>query len=673
MILQTSEEDRARLMSVLAWRMRNTNPDRALKLAKSALALAEKHDQPNYMALSYNVLGHYHSYRNVIDSAIYYFYQEIAVAEQYQLIEYKVYAYQNLGNIHLRRSHYDSALYFYQQTRQLNAESGSLKSLATSQTNIGLIYFMKGEYADALDYYYDAYRIYKDSLESKAGFGAVLNNIGDVFLELHDYQKALSYYQESITISEQMKDHRRLCTGLRQSGKVRAILGDTVTAEQNFTRAIGYAQALNDPVAEVASVKERAIMLLNTGRTREARHFLQAYENMIAGLQNDAQKAEVRYIFGQASFKEKAYLEALAYLNKALKISEEKQSLRLQADVNKSLFLLCTELGKYQQANQHARRFITLTGQLGDESIVKVLSAYQKYEREKADKELAGVHLKIESQERASADQQKKLILVIAVLVGLVCLAVMWHFYMLFRERSARQLHLLREQVHQQKIKTMATEQEMKSIEARLEGEENERERLARDLHDGIGGSLGGLKLQLSGFHLRTEEVYQLEQMIDGVYQEVRMISRNLTSPAIRDHELTGLIRKYLEDLMSGDEVSLEIHCFPEEELNQLEDRIKTDLYRIIQELTTNIFKHAKASEISVQLTIHTGYINLLVEDNGIGFDVGSEIEGIGLINVSSRIRLWQGNLEISSLPGKGTIINIDIPYSKTQYNEQAN
>ena len=119
--------------------------------------------------------------------------------------------------------------------------------------------------------------------------------------------------------------------------------------------------------------------------------------------------------------------------------------------------------------------------------------------------------------------------------------------------------------------------------------------------------------------------------------------------------------------------MELEIHCFPEEQLNNLEDGLKTDLYRIIQELATNIHKHANATEVSVQLTIHTGYINLLVEDNGQGFQVSDEIEGIGLVNITSRVRLLQGNFEINSHPGKGTVANIDIPYSKTHNNEQTN
>ena len=672
-IQSTPTPDRARVMSLLAWRMRNTTPDRARELAIAAVELAQQYQLPEAEALSYNVLGHYHSYRNVIDSAYYYFRREIIIADKHGLPAYKVYAYQNLGNIHLRRSEYDSALYFYQQTKILNSKSGSLQSLATSQTNIGLVYYMKGEYPNALDYYYDAYRIHNDSLNSKAGFSALLNNMGDVFLALHDYEQALNYYGHSSRISEQAADWRRLCTSLRQSGKVLGLMGDTALAEERFEAAEKYAQELKDPVAIIACIKERAILLLETGRPGEARKSLKSYQSMIEGLQSDALKAEVLYIFGRALFTEKAYASALAVLMEALEIAREKESLSLQVAVNKTLFLLCTELGKHEKANLHALDFIDLSDQLKDKGIIKVLGAYQKYEQEKGDKELARMNLAIASQERASADKQKTLVLVIAILLGIVLVAFMLYFYRLFRERAAHQLHMLKDQLHQQKIAAMARDQELKAIEARLDGEENERERLARELHDGIGGTLGGVKLQLSAFQLTPDHTAQIVTMIDEVYEEVRMISRNLVSPAIRDHKLTDLIRKYLEDLMPGREMELEIHCFPEEQLNNLEDGLKTDLYRIIQELATNIHKHANATEVSVQLTIHTGYINLLVEDNGQGFQVSDEIEGIGLVNITSRVRLLQGNFEINSHPGKGTVANIDIPYSKTHNNEQTN
>ena len=206
------KEKKPVLYNRIAWKYRNSNPEKSYQLAMSGLKLSRLLNNTSQFAFSHNVLGVYHAYQNNHDSALYYFKNQIDFSEKNSLADFEAYAYQNIGNMYYRMALFDAALENYLSTEKEYQRIGSMSNLAKAKTNIGLVYFEKGNYSKALNYYHEAQELFRDSTAGKEGLGALLNNMGDVLFELLDYDKALNYYEESIVINKEQIDFRRLCT-----------------------------------------------------------------------------------------------------------------------------------------------------------------------------------------------------------------------------------------------------------------------------------------------------------------------------------------------------------------------------------------------------------------------------------------------------------------------------
>lgn len=186
-------------------------------------------------------------------------------------------------------------------------------------------------------------------------------------------------------------------------------------------------------------------------------------------------------------------------------------------------------------------------------------------------------------------------------------------------------------------------------------------------MHDGVGGSLAWLKLSLSNLQAESNCPTLLEEIehLEKTYQEIRKISHNLTPISFKKNSLPITIENYLNRTFPDLEIGICFQCYPEEELENLTYEQKICVYRIIQELSNNIQKHALATNVNIHLTGHESYLTIMVEDNGRGFDPKKTKYGIGFRNIQKRITLFNGKMEIDSERGNGTTIIIDIPYTK--------
>ncbi len=233
------------------------------------------------------------------------------------------------------------------------------------------------------------------------------------------------------------------------------------------------------------------------------------------------------------------------------------------------------------------------------------------------------------------------------------------------------QKRLVQNRLANQKINDLLQQQEINSLQGVLAGQEKERQRIATDLHDKLGAILGMVKLHFSAVEeridvLRDDNKKQYDkanELLDKASTEVRNISHNLLSgvlvkfglvPALQDLkdtvEATGKLKV---QLVAGDQTG-----------GRLSGEQELQVYRIVQELISNILKHAKATEAVIQLNRTNGEINLIVEDNGVGFDVEAarQKQGIGLKNLEARAAKLKAKLHFDSGKGAGTTVSVDIP-----------
>ncbi|WP_282635877.1 ATP-binding protein [Sphingobacterium thalpophilum] len=243
--------------------------------------------------------------------------------------------------------------------------------------------------------------------------------------------------------------------------------------------------------------------------------------------------------------------------------------------------------------------------------------------------------------------------------------AVVLLFYAYWqRSRTLRQ----KEHLHGLEIEKNNQQNEIKNLTAMLAGEEKERTRLARDLHDGLGGLLSGAKLGLSSLSEGPSEASSVKDgisksiaLLDNAVDELRRLAHNLMPDLIIKYGLKEALQDYAARMSH---VKCQVEC----EFLQFESKLTAEqeisLYRIIQELVNNALKHARASNILIQLSSYNERLHLTIEDDGRGFDTNTvDLQhSAGMHNVRSRLSFLHGDMKIRSVVGEGTTIEIEIP-----------
>ena len=211
-------------------------------------------------------------------------------------------------------------------------------------------------------------------------------------------------------------------------------------------------------------------------------------------------------------------------------------------------------------------------------------------------------------------------------------------------------------------------QKEITKLEALIDGEENERKRIAQELHDGLNGDLSAIKYRLSTLEdsclsaIHNENLIRIINMVDESCDQVRSISHNLMPASILEYGLVESIREYCLKINSSGNFKIDFQTFGGN-LSFIK-KTETVIYRIIQELVTNILKHAKATEAIIQFNHRDEELFITVEDNGIGFDTSKIYEGIGHKNIQTRIDFLNAQINVDSTT-KGTSYTILIDLNK--------
>ena len=221
-----------------------------------------------------------------------------------------------------------------------------------------------------------------------------------------------------------------------------------------------------------------------------------------------------------------------------------------------------------------------------------------------------------------------------------------------------------------QKNLTLLKEQEITTINAMVDGQEKERQRIAEDLHDNLGSVLATLKLHFENLKINTEKKKidqntlfdKTENLIDEAYLKVRRIAHAKNAGVIANQGLLVAIQMMAEKISSADKINIEVIDYGLDK--RLENSLEITVFRIIQELTTNIIKHAEAKNATINIALYDKNLNIIIEDNGLGFNIDKVNlkNGMGISSIKTRVEHLKGTFEVDSTIGKGSSIIINIP-----------
>jgi len=239
-------------------------------------------------------------------------------------------------------------------------------------------------------------------------------------------------------------------------------------------------------------------------------------------------------------------------------------------------------------------------------------------------------------------------------------------FYLIQKNTKRKQKLAEQEKaLESQKLATVLKEQELTSIDAMIEGQEKERQRIANDLHDDLGGLMATVKLHFNALKDKdSPELFdKTNNLIEEAYQKVRSVAHAKNSGVIAKQGLLKAVQNMAGKVSVSNKIQIEVLDYGLD--NRLENSLELTLFRVIQELITNVIKHAEATEATIHITNHEDSINIMVEDNGKGFNpkqITKTNTGMGISSIDKRVEHLDGTLTIESEKNKGTTVIIDLP-----------
>jgi len=221
----------------------------------------------------------------------------------------------------------------------------------------------------------------------------------------------------------------------------------------------------------------------------------------------------------------------------------------------------------------------------------------------------------------------------------------------------AEQLSIQSKQIEQDKLLR---------ISSVIDAQENERQRLSRDLHDGLGQMLLAVKMKLEQAKKSSNEknistITEAIELIKNTIAEIRTISNDLMPTVLANFGLTEGLNKLCRDSLQNSSIDFDFICNNLENIN-FDEKEQIYIFRIIQEIVNNIIKHSNAKEAQIKIFNENDTLNIIVKDNGMGFDSTLNKSGNGLKNILERTKLLNGSLLINSIINQGTTIQISIP-----------
>ena len=378
-------------------------------------------------------------------------------------------------------------------------------------------------------------------------------------------------------------------------------------------------------------------------------------------LRGNYQVAQYHHAIGRTYLKLGDLPQAYTYLQRA-----EKEALEAQSQ--DTYYLVCRDLGEYYAKigqTAQAYRYIQQYTQLNDSILraeTRQYSAYLEAAFESERKESEILRLKTEKLEQSLILKQRNTYLLLSL--GFLILGGIYFGFKSKNDRQRRQLLEQDKKLQDEKIISLEKEQQVISLQSMITGQESERNRIARDLHDGLGGLFSTVKMYFSTLQheqptLGAHPLFQKSmELIHSAAEELRRIAHNLMPEVLLKLGLINAIQDLCNNIQGSRLLKISLQAYGME--NRLNPQTEIMLYRIVQELLNNILKHAQATQVIIQFNRHQEKLSITIEDDGQGFNVSEENAGAGLKTIQSRVSYLNGELNIDSAQGLGTTVMME-------------
>lgn len=556
----------------------------------------------------------------------------------------------SMGKAYTIKARYEEGMKLWQEgIRYVYLTGSDPKLLAAFYSNIGVLYGIKGEYSESLDILLKALKFAEMVHLNDAGMGVAYNNIATVFLRIPNtpLEKTQYYLERAAFHAVQSKDNKLLAAILANQGTMYEQHKDWSKSKVFFDSALTIAYKNGLIETQYSILLSMGEFYLSNNKTLEGLHSLEAAESLDQRGINPYYKTLTNLRIGEAYSQLKDYDKAKFYVMKADTASRKLGIVSYRYQVYESLSRLYKQTGDYKKSLEYYQLYTAFNDSILKQNTLNYISEMDiKYKSVQKEKEITKNRLTIVNQQNRLTRNN------VFIALGFAC-SVLLAIVLFITIKSAKQ-----------RQKLILKEKSIDNLKSMIEGEEKERIRIARELHDGIGGMLAAIKFNFNTLSREAtaeenEKLKEIKSMLESTSNEVRMVAYNLVPDILIKFGLKQALQTYYNSLSNEHlNINLQFHG-----RTALIDKPKElILYRIIQELVQNVIKHARATVIDMLLMEYDNHINLTFEDNGIGFDIDKIKAGLGIQNIRSRVESLQGTMSVVSLENQGTSVHIEFP-----------
>jgi signal transduction histidine kinase len=629
-----SDSMRMETLLQLGWDVAFYNSDSARMYLYECIAIAEKKKDNIKIGSGYAYIGSSFFKTDDYDSALHYY----KIAEKYFARDTSPEGRENIivnrmsmGTVALQQGDHEKAIRYYLQVidNVTNLSSGDWANLLTAYANTGLVYNDLEQYEKALFYHREALNISEKHSEELNKQAQVVMFVAMDHLNLKKYDSTLFYLNKAERIVKKINGNYFYSIFYGLQGRYYNDIKNYTAAISSSRQALAYSNKANQKFQVANALQQLGISYF------ELHNFAESIRNFLQAL----------FIYREIKDKTRE-LHTLGYLSEAN-----------------------TTANNYPEAVKFYQQYISLGDSLQEAATQKKINEIEnKYQSEKNQATITSLQ---KDNWLQKVELKQKRTFNIALLGGCALLLLLAGLsYKNFKNKQ--RLLLQHEKLHQQQIRELKKERKLMAAKSVMKGQEEERSRLARDLHDGVGGLLSGVKLSMSNMKgnvfLSEENAQSFNNVVTQLDQsiaELRRVSHNMMPEALIKYGLKEALENYCENFnlsagkasLSG-EIKVQLQTYGMDQ--RIEQNTEIVIYRMIQELLNNVIKHAGAKNVLVQLVREGNHFNLTVEDDGKGFDIHEIKEGAGLANIKARAEYLGGNVDIVSKKGEGTSVHIE-------------
>jgi len=588
------------------------------------------------------------------DSALYYGNLAVALAKKLNYPKAIGQTLNDRGIIYNDLSDYDLALADYTESLEIRKKLNDSLGVAAAYNKIGIVYQKQGAYAKAIESQLQALRLF-EALGKTAYIALVQNNVAILHSNLGNLDKALEMHFEALETRLLIGDAFSIAMSHANIANVYFIKADTAKAIEYYQLAVPVFRTLNHSEGLSTSLHNWASCYINSNPGR-ALELLNEALKIRKAMGDEKMQASTHASLGNVLLNLGQNQQARFHLIKGLKLAKSAEVLAEQLSIYQNLARLYKSMNKADSTFYYFEKYTALRDSAYNADLRQDFAELQtRYESERKEAEIELLSEKNKVSDLKLQKRQSQMWLLLVGFIGLAGIAILAYFRYRERQRARFQTALIKEREA--------------GLQAVFDATEEERTRIAKDLHDGVGQQLSGLKMgwqKLLGdlSQIQPEVAPQaaaLTEVLDEACVDVRSISHQMMPKSLQTFGLVPAMDDMLRKSLGTAGINYEFENFGLDK-KRFDSRVELTVYRVAQELINNIIKHAKAGSVSVQLMTNSANLILMIEDNGKGFNFEKAERGLGLLNINSRLNTVGGDVDFESTNEKGTRATLRIP-----------